>query len=87
MRRRLDHWHCQGWGIGKMLRMELVRQTDRSGFCTLQSSIFPENQASIAIHLQCGFRVVGRCWKVVNLHGSWRDIVLMERRSPVAGIG
>ena len=78
-----DH---RGQGIGKTLLLELVRQAERCGFWTIQSSIFPENRASIAIHLSCGFRVLGRRKRVARLHGVWRDTVLVERRSAVAGL-
>ncbi len=75
----------RGRGIGKTLLTELVRQSEAAGFWTLQSSIFPENQASIAIHLACGFRILGRRKRVAMLNGIWRDTVIVERRSPVAG--
>lgn len=76
----------RGQGIGKALLREFVRQTEQSGFWTIQSSIFPENAASIAIHLACGFRVVGRRKQVAMHHGVWRDTVLVERRSRVVGL-
>ena len=81
----VDESH-RGQGIGKTLLLELVRQAERSGFWTLQSSILPENEASISIHLSCGFRVLGRRKAVARLHGIWRDAVLVERRSRVAGV-
>ena len=81
----VDESH-RGQGIGKTLLLELVRQAERSGFWTLQSSILPENEASISIHLSSGFRVLGRRKAVARLHGIWRDAVLVERRSRVAGV-
>jgi phosphinothricin acetyltransferase len=48
----------------------------------LQASIFPENTASVALHLRCGFREVGRRERIARLHGVWRDTLLFERRSP-----
>jgi len=52
----------------------------------LQAGIFPENSASIEIHKRCGFRIVGTREKLGSMDGRWRDVVLMERRSAVAGI-
>ena len=81
----VDEAH-RGRGIGKTLLAEFVRETEAAGFWTLQSSIFPENDASIAIHLSCGFRVLGRRQRVAMLNGVWRDTVIVERRSGVVGV-
>ena len=78
----VDEAH-RGRGIGKTLLAEFVQQTEGAGFWTIQSSIFPENQSSIAIHLACGFRILGRRKRVAMLHGVWRDTVIVERRSVV----
>ena len=75
----------RGRGIGKRLLEAFVEASEGAGFWTLQSSIFPENQASIAIHLACGFRVLGRRKRVAMLNGVWRDTVIVERRSKVVG--
>ena len=75
----------RGRGVGKALLAELVRVSEASGYWTLQSSVFPENQASLAIHLACGFRILGRRKRVAMLNGTWRDTVVVERRSTVAG--
>jgi phosphinothricin acetyltransferase len=76
----------RGQGVGRLLLTELVRQSERSGFWTLQAGIFLENQASVTLHERCGFRVVGTQEKLGQMHGTWRDVLLMERRSKVAGI-
>lgn len=78
---------ARGQGVGKALLAELVTQSERAGIWTLQTSIFPENGASIAIHRSCGFREVGRRERIAQLHGVWRDTVFMERRSRQAGDG
>ncbi len=75
----------RGQGVGKKLLQALVQASEELGIWTLQASIFPENQASIAIHEQCGFRVLGRREKIAQHRGRWRDTVLMERRSQVVG--
>lgn len=76
----------KGKGIGKCLLEHLVENSEHNGIWTLQSSIFPENKASMKIHLSCGFVVVGRRKRIGKLKGEWRDTVLMERRSDVTGI-
>jgi L-amino acid N-acyltransferase YncA len=64
----------------------LVKEPERAGIWMLQTSIFPENGASIAIHEACGFRKVGYREWVSQLRGVWRDTVFMERRSKVVGV-
>ncbi|MBA8867131.1 phosphinothricin acetyltransferase [Pantoea agglomerans] len=71
----------QGSGVGKALLTELVRGSEKAGFWTLLAGIFPENQASIALHLSLGFREVGCREKVGEMHGVWRDVLIYERRS------
>ena len=77
---------ARGRGIGKRLLGELARQSETAGIWTLQSSVFPENAASIAVHLACGFRILGRRKRVAMHNGVWRDTVIMERRSNVVGV-
>src|SRR5919204_75991 len=72
----------QGRGIGRQLLAELVRRADRAGIWTIKTSIFPENRASLSLHVACGFRVVGIHERIARLDGVWRDTVLLERRSP-----
>jgi L-amino acid N-acyltransferase YncA len=60
----------------------LVQGADRDGIWTIQTSIFPENHASLALHERVGFRVVGRRERIAQLDGVWRDTLLLERRSP-----
>lgn len=77
---------ARGQGVGKALLQTLVNESEQADFWTLQASIFPENKASIQLHEKCGFRVLGYREKIAQLHGVWRDTVLMERRSQVVGI-
>ena len=72
-----------GRGIGRMLLQALIASTERAGIWTIQSGVFPENTASLALHAGCGFRVIGTREKVGRHHGVWRDVILLERRSPV----
>ena len=76
----------RGRGIGGQLLEALVRCSETTGVWTLESGIFPENVASIRAHERVGFRVVGTRSRIGRFHdGSWRDTVLMERRSEVTG--
>ena len=77
---------ARGQGIGLALLNALVIESERNGIWTLQAGIFAENTASIHLHEKAGFRVVGRREKIAQLDGGWRDTVLMERRSKVAGV-
>ena len=74
-------------GVGAVLLCALIQSTEAAGIWTIQSSVFPENTASLALHERAGFRVVGRRERVGCHHGRWRDTVLIERRSKVAGTG
>ncbi|MGE5275325.1 MAG: N-acetyltransferase family protein [Verrucomicrobiota bacterium] len=67
-------------GVGTGLLDRLLADADEAGFWTIQTSIFPENDASIALHTRCGFRVVGTRERIARLDGTWRDTVLLERR-------
>lgn len=76
---------ARGRGVGRRLLDALVAESERAGFWTLQAGIFPENAASLALHARCGFRIVGRRERIGQLHGRWRDVLLLERRSAVVG--
>jgi len=79
------HPEYQRHGVGKALMTELIRCSQDAGFWTLQASIFPENQASQALLLKCGFRIVGRRERIAQLHDLWRDTLILERRAPDPG--
>ncbi|MFJ6414343.1 GNAT family N-acetyltransferase [Terribacillus saccharophilus] len=70
----------QGNGIGSALLETVLRVCEKEGVWTVQASIFPENDASLALHQKFDFRVVGRREKIAQLNGKWRDVVLMEKR-------
>lgn len=72
---------ARGKGIGRALLEALIADSESNGIWTLQASIFPENTASIKLHLRCGFREVGRRERIGQLKDIWRDTVLFERRS------
>jgi L-amino acid N-acyltransferase YncA len=75
----------RGRGVGGRLMARLIAESEAEGIWTLQAGIFPENRASIALHERVGFRIVGRRERLGQMNGRWRDVVLMERRSAVAG--
>ena len=72
----------RGQGTGRMLLDALIASTEAAGIWTIQSAIFPENTASLALHHAAGFRVVGTRERIARHHGRWRDVILIERRSP-----
>jgi phosphinothricin acetyltransferase len=72
---------AQGRGVGRALLLALIDSTEGAGIWTIQSGVFPENAASLALHAACGFRVVGTRERIGRHHGRWRDVVLLERRS------
>ena len=71
----------RGRGIGRALLEALIEASEHSGMWTLQAGVFPENAASVKLHLSCGFREVGRRERIGKLNGVWRDTLLLERRS------
>lgn len=73
-------------GVGETLLRALIEASERGGIWTLQSGVFPENEASIRLHKKCGFREVGRRERLGKRDGIWRDSLLLERRSTIAGI-
>ncbi|MEU6366449.1 N-acetyltransferase family protein [Streptomyces sp. NPDC046931] len=77
------HPDARGRGVGLALLEALLASTDAAGIWTVQSGIFPENTASLALHAKAGLRVVGTRERLGKHGGRWRGVVLIERRSPV----
>lgn len=75
----------RGQGVGDALMRALIESSEAHGIWTLWSSIFPENTASLRLHLRHGFRKVGRRERIAQLHGVWRDTIVLERRSVTVG--
>lgn len=73
-------------GVGKQLLRALIEESEKKGIWTLQASFFPKNIPSIKLHMSCGFKRIGVREKIGCMDGKWRDTVLFERRSKVAGI-
>ena len=73
---------ARGRGVGRALLDEIIAGADAGGIWTIESGIFPENEASLALHRRAGFRVVGVRERLGEMDGRWRDVLLLERRSP-----
>jgi len=71
---------ARGRGVGRTLLAALIESARASGLWTLQAGIFPENEASLALHRSLGFREVGVRERIGQLDGVWRDVVLLELR-------
>ncbi|MEV0192853.1 N-acetyltransferase family protein [Kitasatospora purpeofusca] len=80
------HPDARGQGVARLLLDALIASTEAAGIWTVQSAVFPENTASLALHARAGFRVIGTRERIARHHGIWRDTVLIERRSPAAGL-
>jgi phosphinothricin acetyltransferase len=78
--------HCVGQGIGGKLMAALVEESEKNGIWNLVSSIFPENQATLRLHLRQGFREVGYRERIAQQNGRWRNTLILERRSDKTGI-
>lgn len=81
---------AQGRGVGTLLMRRLIEESEAAGIWTLQAGIFPENAASIALHLNHGFREIGTRQRVGLMsfgprEGHWRDVRILERRSHIVG--
>nr|WP_223297407.1 GNAT family N-acetyltransferase [Catenulispora acidiphila] len=80
------HPSAQRRGVGAALLTALIDSTEATRIWTIQSGIFPENTASLRLHTAAGFRVIGTRERVGCHHGVWRDVIQIERRSPVVAI-
>ena len=83
---------ARGRGVGRLLLSAFVDAAEAAGVWTIQASVFPENAASLRLHEAAGFRIVGRRERIARSAagphaGTWRDTVLIERRSARNGIG
>lgn len=76
---------ARGAGVGRKLLEALIASTEIAGIWTIQTGIFPENEASVRLHERVGFEIVGRRKRIGKLRGNWRDVLLLERRSDVVG--
>lgn len=75
----------RGKKIGSEQMEKIITSSERNGIWTLVSSVFPENEATLKLHLKCGFRVIGKRERIAQLDGKWRNTILLERRSSEIG--
>jgi len=73
-------------GVGKTLLKAIIEQSEAAEIWTLQGCSFRENTASLALQRKCGFRKVGYRERIGQVNDIWKDVILMERRSKVAGV-
>jgi L-amino acid N-acyltransferase YncA len=76
---------ARGRGVGRVLLEALIAGAEAAGIWTIQTGIFPENEASLRLHERVGFRIVGIRERLGMHHGVWRDVLFLERRSPIVG--
>lgn len=75
-----------GKGIGSRLMAALIEESENNGIWSLYSSIFPQNKATLRLHLRHGFREVGVRERIARQHGRWRNTLILERRSQSVGL-
>lgn len=80
------HHHHHRKGIGRALLHRAAEESEKAGYWSLLSVIHEENTASIRLHEQCGYRMIGRRERIACLHGIWKTTVMMEKRSTIIGI-
>ncbi|MFD0861125.1 GNAT family N-acetyltransferase [Sungkyunkwania multivorans] len=78
--------NARGKGLGKLLLKALISASEKEGIWTLQAGIFPNNVASLKLHRDMGFRLIGKRERIGKLHGIWHDNCILERRSDIIGI-
>ena len=76
---------ARGEGVGRELLGPLIESSERGGIWTLETGVFPENEPSLRLLQRFGFRVVGTRERIGRMHGMWRDVTFLERRSEVVG--
>ncbi|GEK34225.1 GNAT family N-acetyltransferase [Kurthia sibirica] len=77
---------AQGLGIGSLLLKTCIEESEKENIWLMQSQIFVENESSIYLHKKFGFYEVGVRQKIGKLNGVWRDVLLLDRRSTIAGL-
>jgi len=76
---------AQGHGIASALLSKLASLAEEAGYWTLQSHVISANIASLALHQKAGFREVGYRERYGAIGDTWHNVILLERRSKVAG--
>ncbi|MGH9076997.1 MAG: GNAT family N-acetyltransferase [Acidimicrobiales bacterium] len=73
------HAGARGSGVGRLLLEELVHLAGLHGFHAVMARIVGGHEASIALHLACGFKPVGIEQQVGRKFGRWLDVALMQK--------
>jgi len=76
---------ARGEGVGRELLAAVIESSERGGIWTLETGVFPENEPSLRLLQRFGFRVIGTRERIGRMHGMWRDVIFLERRSEVVG--
>jgi L-amino acid N-acyltransferase YncA len=76
----------RGKGVGEKLMDSLIKESELNGIWSLQAGIFPENKGSLNLHQKHGFRTIGIKERIGKMGNTWRDVMMVERRSQVVGI-
>jgi L-amino acid N-acyltransferase YncA len=71
----------RGRGIADQLMRSMIAESEANGIWTLQSSTFADNTTSLRMQERHGFRQIGYRDRIAQLHGVWRNTILLERRS------
>ena len=77
---------ARGKGVGSSLLAALIKESEANNIWTLTAGIFPENDSSVRLHEKSGFRILGIRERIGKMNGKWRNTLLLERRSQIAGI-
>lgn len=75
-----------GKGVGSALMAKVIESSETNGIWTLFSVVFPDNIATMKLHKKFGYRIIGTREKIARHNGTWRDTVLLERRSRLVGV-
>jgi len=73
------HRDHRGRGVGRLLLEELVRLAREHGFHSIIARIVGGHEASIALHVGCGFAHSGFEREVGRKFSRWLDVVVMQR--------
>ena len=66
-------------GIARMLMEKLLAAADKEGYATMVAGIDSENEGSIRLHEQLGFRNTGTIRRAGFKFGRWLDLVFYQR--------
>jgi len=77
----------RGQGVGRALLVELVRLGTLHGFHSMIARVGGGNAASIALHENCGFELVGVEKEIGRKFNRWLDVAILQRMLGGEGFG